>query len=335
MQPDEILERFKNARRLETQLDRASGDIGEDDKKVLKKEIRRLKDPSLYNLTKFKQKKQKLLPERKNLIQKWEDLKKKTDDKKIKDKINSFNLSDYKFETSNFDNLEKKIPYIQDTKKLLEEYKTLIQKQQQKNNELKNNIEQVERSKTVVENKQIKIVQYSLYFGFLCLSLMIILNAFILKSKNRRKKLTGSTNILDKVLFSLSFVSFISYLIHLNIRKHLVDLNIITITYTLIMILMILIHQKKIVDVEEFTKKDKKNFMILISIKLGLLFFLFVYLFLTSRIYKDTQSLQKLIKDAIKQQVTNSVKKDLLKSISMIVTTVIGIAIANIFQYLD
>ena len=196
-------------------------------------------------------------------------------------------------------------------------------------------IQQLDSSNNAIENKRVKIVQYSLYFGFLCLTLMIILNAFILKSKNRRKKLTGSTNIVDKVLFSLSFVSFISYLIHLNIRKHIIDLNIITITYALILILMILIHQKKIVDVEEFTQQDKKNFMILISIKLVLLSLLFVYLFLTSRIYKDTNSLQKLIKDAIKKQLTTTVKKDFLKSLSMIVTTVVGIAVANVFQYLD
>ena len=75
--------------------------------------------------------------------------------------------------------------------------------------------------------------------------------------------------------------------------------------------------------------------MILISIKLVLLSLLFVYLFLTSRIYKDTSSLQKLIKDAIKKQLTTTVKKDFLKSLSMIVTTVVGIAVANVFQYLD
>lgn len=330
---EEIFKRVNEVRKLKALLN--SGDIQTEDQKVIMKEIERLKDPYLYNLSKFKQKKDKLLPGRRNLIQKLKDLSKETKDKKIKNQINSLNLSDYKFKISEFENLERQILSSEKRKQLLTNYKNLINNQERKNNELETKIKYFDESTSVLDSKRVKIVQYSLYLGFLCLTLMVILNTFILKSKNRRKKLTGSTNIVDKVLFSLSFVSFISYLIHLNIRKRLIDLNIITITYALILILMVLIHQKKIVDVEEFTKKDKKNFMILISIKLALLFLLFVYLFLTTRIYKDTLSLQNFIKDAITKEVKNSFKKDLLKSISMIVTTVVGIVVANTFQYLD
>ena len=72
---------------------------------------------------------------------------------------------------------------------MLTKYKRLVQEQETKNNKLKSMIEQLDNSNNAIENKRVKIVQYSLYFGFLCLTLMIILNAFILKSKNRRKKI--------------------------------------------------------------------------------------------------------------------------------------------------
>lgn len=332
---DEI---FKNYQKLEGLIalrEKYKDHLTQKEQKQILKRINYFKNIDLREFNKLKQKKKKILPERKNLLQKLEQFKQKIEDNELKKKINDIDLSYYIPKTSEFENVESRIQESKKTNQLLEEYKSLVKKQETKNNKLKSMIEQLDNSNNAIENKRVKIVQYSLYFGFLCLTLMIILNAFILKSKNRRKKLTGSTNIVDKVLFSLSFVSFISYLIHMNIRKHLIDLNIITITYALILILMILIHQKKIVDVEEFTNKDKKNFMILISIKLVLLFLLFVYLFLTSRIYKDTSSLQKLIKDAIKKQLTTTVKKDFLKSLSMIVTTVVGIAVANVFQYLD
>ena len=332
---DEI---FKNYQKLEGLIalrEKYKDHLTQKEQKQILKRINYFKNIDLREFKELKQKKKKILPERKNLLQKLEQFKQKIEDNELKKKINDIDLSYYIPKTSEFENVESRIQESKKTNQLLEEYKSLVKKQETKNNKLKSMIEQLDNSNNAIENKRVKIVQYSLYFGFLCLTLMIILNAFILKSKNRRKKLTGSTNIVDKVLFSLSFVSFISYLIHMNIRKHLIDLNIITITYALILIIMILIHQKKIVDVEEFTKKHKKNFMILLSIKLLLLSLLFVYLFLTSRIYKDTNSLQKLIKDAIKKQLTTTVKKDFLKSLSMIVTTVVGIAVANVFQYLE
>lgn len=333
---DEIFKSYKDLEALTALQEKYKHMLTQSDKKRIIKLKKRLLNFDFREFEKLQQTKNKtILPERKNLLKKLEQIKNKTEDNELRKKIKNIDLNKYIPKTLEFENVENKIQRSQETKQFLTEYKSLVKKQEKKNDELKNVIQQLDSSNNAIENKRVKIVQYSLYFGFLCLTLMIILNAFILKSKNRRKKLTGSTNIVDKVLFSLSFVSFISYLIHLNIRKHIIDLNIITITYALILILMILIHQKKIVDVEEFTQQDKKNFMILISIKLVLLSLLFVYLFLTSRIYKDTNSLQKLIKDAIKKQLTTTVKKDFLKSLSMIVTTVVGIAVANVFQYLD
>ena len=333
---DEIFKSYQELEGLIALQEKYKDYLTQEDKKKILKRKKNLKNIDLREFNKLQQTKKKIiLPERKNLLKKFEQFKHKIEDNELKKKINNIDLRYYIPKTSEFENVESQIQESQNTKPLLTEYKSLVKKQEKKNDELKNMIKQLDSSNNAIENKRVKIVQYSLYLGFLCLTLMVILNTFILKSKNRRKKLTGSTNIVDKVLFSLSFVSFISYLIHLNIRKRLIDLNIITITYALILILMVLIHQKKIVDVEEFTKKDKKNFMILISIKLALLFLLFVYLFLTTRIYKDTLSLQNFIKDAITKEVKNSFKKDLLKSISMIVTTVVGIVVANTFQYLD
>lgn len=240
------------------------------------------------------------------------------------------------FDFNELNNLEYKIRDARTTnqqkKKLLEQYEQTLLKQQNRNNSFMSTLQNISSINSIQQQKRIEIAQYSLYIGFICLGLITILNIVILVSKNQRKYLSGITYVVDKVLFGLSFISFYIYMYHLNIRKQISNLNIITITYTLILILMILIHKKK--DKETFSEKDKQNFMIVLSIKVALLSFLLVYLFITSRIYKDSESLKEFINVAIIKPVSTNVKNDFIRSITTMITTVIGLVAANALQYL-
>jgi hypothetical protein len=240
------------------------------------------------------------------------------------------------FDLNVLNNLEHKIRDARTTNQqknqLLEQYEKLLVKQQNKNNSFMSSLQNISSINSIQQQKKIEIAQYSLYVGFICLGLITMLNIVILASKNQRKYLSGITYVVDKVLFGLSFISFYIYMYHLNIRKQITNLNIITITYTLILILMILIHKKK--DKETFSEKDKQNFMIVLSIKVALLSFLLLYLFITSRIYKDSESLKEFINVAIIKPVSTNVKNDFVRSITTMITTVIGLVAANAFQYL-
>lgn len=240
------------------------------------------------------------------------------------------------FDLNVLNNLEHKIRDARTTNQqknqLLEQYEKLLVKQQNKNNSFMSSLQNISSINSIQQQKKIEIAQYSLYVGFICLGLITMLNTVILVSKNQRKYLSGITYVVDKVLFGLSFISFYIYMYHLNIRKQITNLNIITITYTLILILMILIHKKK--DKEMFSEKDKQNFMIVLSIKVALLSFLLLYLFITSRIYKDSESLKEFINVAIIKPVSTNVKNDFVRSITTMITTVIGLVAANAFQYL-
>jgi hypothetical protein len=289
-------------------------------------------------LQSLKKNKNQLQESRQSVSTEMNNLKSKTQNNIIKNELLRLKQEreNQSFDLNVLNNLEYKIRDARTTNQqknqLLEQYEKLLVKQQIKNNSFMSTFQNISSSNSIQQQNTIKIAQYSLYVGFICLGLITMLNIVILVSKNQRKYLSGITYVVDKVLFGLSVISFYIYMYHLNIRKQISNLNIITITYTLILILMILIHKKK--DKETFSEKDKKNFMIVLSIKVALLSFLLLYLFITSRIYKDSESLKTFINVAIIKPVSTNVKNDFIRSITTMITTVIGLVAANAFQYL-
>lgn len=215
----------------------------------------------------------------------------------------------------------------QQKEKYLQEYEKRILNQQTRYKQIQTAFQKLTLQNGVQNQKRSKIVRYSLLFAYSCLLLMTILTIVTLISENKKRHLFGFNYITDKVVFGLSFVALIVYLYHINIKTHMLDLNVITILYTLILILLILIHRKKKKE-EEFTEEDNKKFTIALSIKLGLICLLFLYLLISSQMYKD------YIMNSFIVQVKTKVRTQLTTSIAMMITTVIGIIGANTLQYL-
>ena len=214
----------------------------------------------------------------------------------------------------------------QQKEKYLQQYERKIMNQQNRYNEFQNAIKNVSLKNGMQEERRTTVVRYSLYVAYICLLLMTILTILTITSDNRRTHLSGFKYVIDKVLFGILFVALISYLYHMNIKTHMMELNVITIIYTLILMLMISIHRNK--NKEVFTEEDKKKFTIALSIKLGLLCLLFVYLLISNKTYKYYSV------GSIGLQVKSKVRTELTKSIAMMITTVIGIVTANTLQYL-
>ena len=214
----------------------------------------------------------------------------------------------------------------QQKQKYLQQYETKIMNQKNRYNQIQKAFQEMSIINELQQKKRTTIVRNSLYVAYICLILMTILTIFTLTSDNRRSHLSGFKYVIDKVLFGISFVALSSYLYHINIKTHMMELNVITIIYTLMIIVMISIHQKK--NRKIFTEEDKKKFTIALSIKLGLISFLLAYLLVTSKVYKDYTPGSLIV------QVKNKVRTQLSTSLSMMITTVIGIVAANTLQYL-
>jgi hypothetical protein len=214
----------------------------------------------------------------------------------------------------------------QQKQKYLQQYERKIMNQQNRYKQFQNEFQKMSIINELQQRKRTTIVRNSLYVAYVCLILMTILTILTLTSENRRSYLSGFTYVIDKVLFCISFVALSSYLYHINIKTHMMELNVITIIYTLMIIVMISIHQKK--NRKIFTEEDKKKFTIALSIKLGLISFLLAYLLVTSKVYKDYNPGSLIL------QVKSKVRTQLTTSLSMMITTVIGIVAANTLQYL-
>ena len=214
----------------------------------------------------------------------------------------------------------------QEKQKYLQQYERKIMNQQNRYKQFQNEFQKMSIINELQQKKRTTIVRNSLYVAYVCLILMTILTILTLTSENRRSHLSGFKYVIDKVLFCISFVALSSYLCHINIKTHMMELNVITIIYTLMIIVMISIHQKK--NRKIFTEEDKKKFTIALSIKLGLISFLLAYLLVTSKVYKDYNPGSLIV------QLKGKVKTQLTTSIAMMITTVIGIVAANTLQYL-
>jgi len=214
----------------------------------------------------------------------------------------------------------------QQKQKYLQQYETKIMNQKNRYNQIQKAFQEMSIINELQQKKRTTIVRNSLYVAYVCLILMTILTILTLTSENRRSHLSGFKYVIDKVLFCISFVALSSYLYHINIKTHMMELNVITIIYTLMIIVMISIHQKK--NRKIFTEEDKKKFTIALSIKLCLISFLLAYLLVTSKVYKDYNP------GSLIAQLKGKVRTQLTTSIAMMITTVIGIVAANTLQYL-
>jgi energy-converting hydrogenase Eha subunit C len=229
------------------------------------------------------------------------------------------------------------------------------------NTEIKDTRTNIQTKKDILKNKENRIVQekrmndkirdnllaefshliliseFSVYFALICIFFMIIINTLVLKAKNPQKKLTGIVNIIDKGLFSISFMFFLIYFFSINVSSHYLDIAVISILYSLCFVIMMLIYQKKVINIEEFKERDKKNLFILFSLKISLLSVVLIYMLFSIGIFNKVDIKENLV-NKIKERSKHlkvKAKEQINKGLGLLFTTIGGIIGASLLKFLD